>query len=1021
MQTQLTTLQTALTTAQNDATTAKAAAATAQTTADKALTLAKAAATQTEVDQIETAIKDIKSLLATKVDQSVYDAKVKDIAAQIDAVNKDLNTLTKGLSDETEARLAAEKDLQAQINTLSEFKKSIDALNLTTAFPKLSDAVTTLQKNLETAQGDIKSNTDNITTLTKRMSDAEEAMKAFAKSTDVTDLQKKLQGEIDNLNVLITKYLSSLVFAPDFYYGGIEATEVQYLPYNAYTLNKYAAPTETGETYATAAKASAIYPTIEADYHMNPSTADWSKITKVGINWNTESYIWPGNTRADATVAQPTFTGADGILKVTIPNSKAVYDAVAQSSDKVTVFTASAYYNVEGKDTTITSDYAAAIKAPMTQVAIADTSSSKLGSGNYCPGKKTQIHLYPTAEIAINNNATHQLIFDDKTGVDITKLVQAHMSYASNTGSDFGIDNLEKYGFRFQYDLTEYIAGANKTKQSIHAHWSADKTHIIANAVNADGTADVNTQSESSIGRMPLLRVTLVDTNNKNAIVAIGYIKFEIVQRAKPADITLALTDGNYNLSCEYAKTFTWNEIEANILTKLGMSKETFESKYYVWSDHYDQALSEYIVNQFVQSQDGKFTLATGNKIIGEVRKTDVDWNGNQTNVLKWTIGTKQLTDSLYDAKTGTYKSDVTLGTWIKFTTYTPNVDQDVYVNLSTGKILVPSVATWADAGKISNYWAAANSKVGTGYAEIHNNVPVIGETGANITNFGRDITKTLEGDSVLLGGVDKFNAFKQKLEVTYTFSSDTIAAVSVSGTPYYVAGFGTSLYATTDVKKKTFTKDAAHLVATLAGTKTLTSGQVVNNNTITYASSDIAKDILNAAPHSDLANTSTAKIEMTVKTSCGMPVPVSNNTFFVKFLRPVNLAGAGNVKIVDSSTGDKKIAIADLGSFTDWRDLWKGISDETADYVSYYKVSAITADVDNATTNMNGSDITKKLLSSYGVSLTVSGTDIVYNNNGQNVNDFTIRIPISCTYAWGTLKSYVDVAVSKTNTAKRN
>ena len=42
----------------------------------------------------------------------------------------------------------------------------------------------------------------------------------------------------------------------------------------------------------------------------------------------------------------------------------------------------------------------------------------------------------------------------------------------------------------------------------------------------------------------------------------------------------------------------------------------------------------------------------------------------------------------------------------------------------------------------------------------------------------------------------------------------------------------------------------------------------------------------------------------------------------------------------------------------------------------------------------------------------------LVYNNNGTTVGDFTITIPATVTYEWGTLKTEVKVTVKKSQVA---
>ena len=1037
------------------------------------MTLAKAAATQTTVAQIQTAIDGIKTLLSAKVDQTVYDAKVKEIAGQIDAINKDLNTLTSGLKDEAEARIAADKDIEGQLATLKTFKESIDALNLTAAFPKLSDAVTTLQKSLETAQGDIKSNSDNITDLTKRMKAAEDAISgfttsvaSFATASSVKDLKTQLQSNIDVLNVLISKYLESLVFSPSFYYGGIEAIEVSHFDYSqAYKL-KDAALSTTGEVWETKDINNTVdvWPTVVAKYYMNPSIADWNKIKKVDINFNTDNYLFYYDTRANA-VDATTFTGKDGMLYVNIPNSESFFHSIRtyytetslgngnysrDYDQKIDVFTATAHYNDGDKDTTITSDFAAAVKAEINSIALADTSSSKLYGGILCNKTNNYIHLYTTAKDAISSSATHQLVYNDATGVDLTKLVQAHNIF--NTG-ETAIDDLNNYGFKIEFALSEYLAqdGNVKTKQSIHAHLSSDGTHLIANAVDENGNAINDKQDISSVGRMPLVRYTLVDTKNNNNVIAIGYIKFEITSKEKAADIQLKLTDSNYNFGCGYDKSYTWSEIEANLLSKLGMSKADFENNYDMYYGGGSGAAQYSYTN-------GKFVALEPNYYIGTVSKT---WNGyglkNGTDVLVWTIDGTQLKKFVFDSDNNKYKDGVNLDTWIRFKSNMSS-DADVYINLSTGVIAVPDfskadVAKWADNGKIKQLWAAAAGAVGSGYAEIHNHVDVIGQPNADATNFKRSITSTLEGDSVRLSGVDNFLSFYDKLRVVFEFDNTkydgTIANSAIyglSGAKYClkavkdINGWYTTIYAAkvnpaTPTTNPTFVYSNEYKIASLSGLYDPSNhkgDQYIYNYDVKYEyidnnASRAANDILNASA------SLTAKVVMTVLTNCDMPVFVKNNTFDVRFLRPVSIK-AGSAEIQDGQTAGSTIEIKD--NFIDFRNLWGDATAKAADYVTYYGVTSVKVVADafgnvaGATTDLNNhsnfdvllSDIRPDIKLTYASNASGLLGTVKYLNLGNQIGDFNIRIPVIATYKWGELSGYVQVKVKKTlGAAKSN
>ena len=164
------------------------------------------------------------------------------------------------------------------------------------------------------------------------------------------------------------------------------------------------------------------------------------------------------------------------------------------------------------------------------------------------------------------------------------------------------------------------------------------------------------------------------------------------------------------------------------------------------------------------------------------------------------------------------------------------------------------------------------------------------------------------------------------------------------------------------------------------------------------------------------------------------MELPLANNTFDVKFLRPLNASTKDNNEVVDGKDNGNKITVANLVNLTDWRDLWDTSKIRTQNtvsstsYADYYQVESITADVAAATTNLDGgtlgttklSDITSKTK----FTTPDNGATISYENNGQVTSTFVVRIPVTVKYKWGELtKAYVDITVRPTieNPAKRH
>jgi hypothetical protein len=73
------------------------------------------------------------------------------------------------------------------------------------------------------------------------------------------------------------------------------------------------------------------------------------------------------------------------------------------------------------------------------------------------------------------------------------------------------------------------------------------------------------------------------------------------------------------------------------------------------------------------------------------------------------------------------------------------------------------------------------------------------------------------------------------------------------------------------------------------------------------------------------------------------------------------------------------------------------------ADAKTFVKLSTITKDVK---------------LSNDAAAVTPGSTNfgyISYENNGNAISGFTLRIPLKVTYNWGTMNAYVDIPVAKT------
>lgn len=491
----------------------------------------------------EDALKEINGLITdlqnNKLDKSEFNEKVTEIYAKFESIEVDLGKhlkriedLEKGLEDEITARKAAVSDLQQQIDAVKLFEARIKAIEddyLKAADKQeLEGKITALKTELTTAMNKMKEELTDAIAKAKR-----EAISDSKTYTDqeitklknqLDELSKKvdaLQAEVNVLNVLVKNSLRSLVFVPDGYYHGIEATSFNYL--EAYTFkNVPAAAWNKKETRgylneqkeasidlaAVAARTVhnrydstkvALVEDLWAKYHLNPSNVNTDHFTSVdvlsGDKWfeNTRSA-----TKADAGLSVKSWKVADGILNVQLnvkdpEQIKAVsedYWAEGQDKPMVTVFASQVTLNKAGKDTTVTSDYATLFADKLTDLRLAhiDNNAHATGQKNTHCGicaivSPTQTpvsvsHVMATVHEAASIAKAHQdnyaktnaqdKVFYKET-LDLRTLVETHWTSVDGTHKKMTADELKKFGLTYKFELTSLILGNNNTDESAHA------------------------------------------------------------------------------------------------------------------------------------------------------------------------------------------------------------------------------------------------------------------------------------------------------------------------------------------------------------------------------------------------------------------------------------------------------------------------------------------------------------------------------------------------------------------------
>ena len=259
-------------------------------------------------------------------------------------------------------------------------------------------------------------------------------------------------------------------------------------------------------------------------------------------------------------------------------------------------------------------------------------------------------HLYTTAAAAIAADPTAKVAYN--TTIDLRKYVNTHRVAENETGckawdANAAEGKVEKIGFKYKVELVGYEDGNNHTKQSVHAAIASDG-YTLRPQMPKDGKQEAYGAGEpnkATIDKEPLVRVSLIDTKNKNQIVAVGYFKVKITSVEESIEnptINMPVKEQGYTLTCGdnayMTQTLKWNEIEEMILAELNISKADFHNNYALTGS--DTDATQYNENGAVATK------------VGVISQTTDDADGTQTQVLKWVVKNVEAYNAFKSGKT---------------------------------------------------------------------------------------------------------------------------------------------------------------------------------------------------------------------------------------------------------------------------------------------------------------------------------------------------------------------------------
>jgi hypothetical protein len=1047
-------------------------------------------------------------------------AELEKLPETVEANRKNIETLqgTVAKIQETLDKKANSADVTTEIAAAIEGLKGImetadNAIN--TNLGLLTSRVETLEKFFanytdEGAGVDLKAIVDRLNKIDQSLAGQTTTNEGVSSSV------KAINGALEVLNAYISRSLTSLVLAPDFYWGGIEAIEAAQLFYDTWKIDKKLESNKVGsfETWKIDNKfndgkkeeENLYNPAIVATYHVNPGTFDVSKVKAWNVIYADKRNYTRASKTLDPKVEKVTQSGDSAFVQISL-NYDAIKGGIKYKEEQqyvdnseITVLAVQAIMGTDeaGKDSTITSDYAAVAPAAIGRFDLADVGESdenpSYNKDCYLyPGSCTltnnlyditkRVHIYDTMQDAVENPYTHELVWNDAEGIDLNDFIKVHARHTLylNWNQYYEDDEywreielspkeMEHYGLSVKYTALSYVTGGQATEQT--------STHSVLNGSVITPKSIGDGFNMSSLGREPLIRVELINKDGKT--INVGYVKFRIVKEAQHNTVQEfeLIKDKKFFWNClgGQIKT-TWTEVEEKILYAVGeqgIGKDDFEAQYGLVVDEDGntasiQSTTEVTAQIFVKDAEGKYVPAEyyfGADSLGVIKYNNVkDPNGDHTGFFTWTFNEGHMQAALQKYKVdnnkwvkdaGKFADSKTLDVAVKLT----NGSNDVYVtfNATIEKLK-------AQINHLAEYWYVKDSK-NKGDYEIHMNVDPVGQTNAQVSHFVSDLKVPFAGQDLTLAGNDpKKHAYtftntitdkdvtpdgkklteslygtgkvttNLRFVVTSTKDGNKAWTAAVknpdfrygqSGKTYFlVSEDGLTLTAYEyNVKDKKPAGTAGQNIMTLDGTK------------LTLLETDYAKDLLNIASHDDLAKSLLVNIGLRAELSA-CPIEILPEIIVpVKVIRPLDAEGLKDQAFTDAKTNGNILAIAALvkDGFDDWRDEWK----IDPDFYDFYQIEAVTADLENMTTNLNGADINKDKLKEFAPETwayfwtgadplgkvkvgTVNKVDkyknygiIRYDNVNNTVNEFKVKIPLTVGYYWGEVKTDVTITVAK-------
>ena len=825
-------------------------------------------------------------------------------------------------------------------------------------------------------------------------------------------------------------------------------------------------------------------------------------------------------TQYAANIEPKTWSCANGILTVEYDAKNPNAIRTIRDNGAVTMFATQVAVNKAGVDTLITSDFATLYKKEVKDIVIshkpstqaiagihngaayathpADSVNTHCGKCSYNNGNVAETAEYAAGLHLMQTVAEAAGMADPKTAnqfncqdlvywndsINLNKLVEVHYTTTGGDHTLLRTTDAAYNGLHFQFDLTALYYGNNVTSESAHAaiKVNEDGDYILRPQMpdsvfqggvwvgksapwdnNGVVKGVVGKQDRQTIGRTPLVRVSLLDKDNK--VVDYGYIRIRVTERPVDAPVVLpktytynagAMTAAEAWCGTTSATPFQfkqkWIQMEYDIYHDLDLSHAEFEThftadaaggefqQYYIAANGYAQVVA-------APSKDEKLGKISYKREAGD----------EETTVIEWDVTAAQLNQYLIDCGVNVPTSVTRL---VKFTSDGYKGLPDVYVAIVASPLTVAApqtptgVINW-EGLKNANYWYAKDQNLErSGFTEIHANVfGVEDDKEVQAKTLKQTVQATFVGNEIC--DITSLPAIKNF--ITFTNLPDDATAANLHFALKFVYGANTEFKGYLDGVEKTFVcvlrdqdrelkvyrKDdplkVEQSVAKLIYADATDSLNIVD---VQYQHTDYAEAMLNYKRHNALDdNVLTAYLNVKARYK-DCPFTITGDPINVRFLRPINVENK-DTEVTDAATSQKQVIyLRDLVNLSDWRE-----EPFKTNYWYYYNIKSIevigvadqgTLDENpNVLTNMNQAvdsepatalaDVSNLVEFQYFKTApgeannypgatnnptpalaanTLPGKEdygcIVYTNLGSTVQKFKVRVPIKVVYEWG-------------------